>query len=118
MPSARTSPSIGRRSPRTRRLLRRATDFQLALFQPLEPRTLLTVTPVGPEFVVEGGGPFYHDVAMNDAGDHVVAWNLFTHSQIVHARRYGADGTPKGDAFYVPLSTTEHAVAPAVAMDD
>src|SRR5687767_14875268 len=72
-----------------------------SLAEALEPRTLLAVTPVGPEFHVTlgtGGGRDYPAIATDADGDFVVAWRF---SSGVYARRYSGAGQPKGDAFRV-----------------
>ena len=89
----------------------------------MERRALLAAAPIGGEFQVSPPAE-YHQVAPAVAadadGDFVVAWKSYDSDvggvASVHARRYGADGAPRGPAFRV--SQADVASAPAVAMDD
>lgn len=77
-------------------------------------------TADGSEFIIDAPasaqdmGP---SVAMDAAGDFVVAWQLgFPAPESIFARRYGADGEPLGAAFKVDTATNGQA-SPVVAMD-
>ncbi len=61
-------------------------------------------------------------VAMDAAGDFVVAWESFDQAGSVsdfdiYAQRYGSDGAPLGSAFLVNTYTSGNQEYPAVAMD-
>src|SRR5207237_7376908 len=81
------------------------------------------VTPLGHEFRVNTfttSGQFNPAVAMDAAGDFVVAW--VSNGQDgdfhgVYAQRYSSAGTPQGDEFRVNSFTTSSQSEPAVAMD-
>jgi hypothetical protein len=80
--------------------------------------------PRGPEFVVasEAAGMVnFPGVAADADGDFVVTWELRAPAGTdydAYARRYAADGTPRGDAFRVHASPQGFQEAPAVAMAD
>jgi hypothetical protein len=86
----------------------------------LEPRTLLSLVPVGPElFAGEFGGYYpYQGVASDADGDFVV---VSSHNPgggyDVYARRYNASGIAQGDVFRVNTYTTSHQAMSTVAMD-
>src|SRR5262249_41410864 len=98
----------------------------------LEARSLLTVTPVGPETLVNttvaGDQGFFtswsgegqvNSVAADANGNYVVVWegNGVGDSYGVFAQRYLADGTPSGSEFRVNVATAADQVGPVVAMD-
>ena len=94
----------------------------------LEPRVLLSVTPVGLEFQVNtfttGLQRTFQEspqaVAMDADGDFVVTWG--SHNQDgdgygVYAQRYNATGVAQGSEFRVNSFTTSDQGKPTVAMD-
>jgi subtilisin-like proprotein convertase family protein len=93
--------------------------------EPLEPRTLLSPIPLGPQFRVNTTTPGDQDraaVASDTQGDLVVAW---VNGSDIHAQRYAAGGVPQGSEFTVnsttyldPLPLSPPRASPAVAMDD
>ena len=91
----------------------------------LERRMLLSVVPLEPEALINTDtldNQFAPSVAADDAGNYVIAWSSrrrvspdnFLYAYDVYARRYSADGTPRGDAFVV---NTSDGGQPSVAMD-
>ena len=59
-------------------------------------------------------------VAMNEAGDFVIAWGGYSATSDgndIYARRYAADGTPRGDEFRLSTYTTYNQLAPSIAID-
>ena len=57
-------------------------------------------------------------VAMDAAGDFVIAWvSPDVSGNGVYAQRYAADATPRGGQFLVPTTTAGNQFAPTVAMD-
>ena len=112
--------SVLRRRRRVRTVLGRALP-RVFFSEALESRTLLAVTPVGPETPVDVGNGLNADLAMNDAGNYVVAWNEYDNRYEVYARLYDAAGEPQGPAFRVRFKDqdpTWHATFPSVAIDD
>src|SRR5688500_14360563 len=105
--------------PRPRPFVRPSASELQHLLQPLEPRTLLAYTAVGPETVVDegdGNGSPSYDVAMNDAGDYVIA---YYRGSTIHVRPYDADGTPLGEGAELSLPVTRGQYFNAsLAMDD
>jgi hypothetical protein len=98
----------------------------------LEERSLLSVTPVGPETLVNttvagdqgsltswSGEGQVNSVAADASGNYVVAWegNGVGDGSGVFAQRYLADGTPRGSEFRVNAATADNQVGPVVAMD-
>lgn len=92
----------------------------------LEDRNMLSVSPVGPEFVIENkGNDGFVAMAMDTNGDSVVAWwrteNSPSSGTNVYARLYDPAGNPRGAEFRVntTLDPTQGVVPsdPAVAMD-
>lgn len=87
--------------------------------------------PLDDGFVIdEVSGPFFEegaDVAMDERGDFVVAWNVRDNlatgspdraAAHIYARRYSADGTPAGTRFSVDgESITTRDESPVVAMN-
>jgi hypothetical protein len=80
-------------------------------------------TPDGGEFRVNtytGDFEYWPSVAMDGAGDFVVAWTSFRQDGSddgVYAQRYQSDGTPDGAEFRVNTYTTSSQYGPSVAMD-
>jgi hypothetical protein len=77
---------------------------------------------LGGEFLVNEGATADHQafasVAMDDAGNFVVAWrSADADNWGVYARRYNAAGQPRGDLFAVNQAVTGEQGPPAVAMD-
>ena len=67
--------------------------------------------PIGGEFLVNTvttGQQGYPDIAMDSVGNFVVSWEDSNdgNSYGMFARRFRADGTPRGDAFLVNTYTT------------
>ncbi len=91
----------------------------------LEPRTLLSVGPFGPEFRVNtdtSDDQEYSAVAMDADGDFVVVWERhhgygYAHDEGVYAQRYDAAGAQQGGEFLVNTSASDYQGAAAVAMD-
>lgn len=68
-----------------------------------------------------GGGHLSPDVAMDSAGNFVIAWSasdVMDESQEIVARRFNASGTPLATEFRVNTYTDADQTDPAVAMDD
>jgi hypothetical protein len=93
-------------------------------FECLEERQLLTVGPVGPEFLVNThitqlqGSP---SVAAAESGEFVIAWQSSYQdgdSFGIYAQRYDASGTAQGAEIRVNTHTTNAQLRPTVAMDD
>jgi len=65
------------------------------------------------------GASFNPDVAMNAAGNFVVAWHDYTsqYDHLVRARRFESDGESLGDDFLVRGDSTLNAERPRVASD-
>jgi hypothetical protein len=110
---------------------RRKTAFHAGLDR-LEERSLLTVTPIGPETLVNStvagdqgfltswsGEGQVNSVAADSSGNYVVVWegNGPADSYGVFAQRFAADGTPRGSEFRVNSTTTDPQVGPVAAMD-
>jgi len=84
--------------------------------------------PVGGEFQVNTtvtGGQGYPDIAIDKLGNFVVAWSDFVNdgsSRSIFARRFWADGTPRGADFLVNTYTTgqqsTNRMASTVASDE
>jgi len=107
----------------------RPRESQTSRFERLEPRLLLTATPVGSEFQVnttteddqtanttEQGG----SVAMDADGDFVVVWSSMLQdgsNSGVFAQRYNAAGVAQGVEFQVNTTTLNSQSDAAVAMD-
>lgn len=75
--------------------------------------------PAGDAFVVDASPGDSPSVSVDGAGDFVVAWSAYVPgagSDIV-ARRFVADGTPRGDSFVVNELTTGTQWSPDVASD-
>jgi hypothetical protein len=97
--------------------------------QPLEQRSLLAATPVGPEFRVNtstfgiqgayAGLP--HSMATDANGNFVVTWNSNPEDGNlgfgIYAQRYNHSGMPQGGEFRVNSYTTDSQLSPSVAMD-
>src|SRR3954452_9638035 len=105
-------------SNRKRNLLHRAVA------ETLEPRTLLSLAPVGGEVHVNTFSPSYQPkpaVAADADGDVVIAWQSIGQEGAtnagVFAQRYNSAGVPQGAEIHVNVSTAGSQVAPAVAMD-
>jgi hypothetical protein len=100
----------------------RRTRSRLRL-QPLEDRTVPTFAMDGPEFRVNTqvvADQNYSDVAMNAAGDSVIAWeghDANTSYRSVYAQRYDSAGQAAGHEIQVNQYIGNSQVAPHVAMD-
>jgi hypothetical protein len=95
---------------------------RFAAVEGLEARTLLAVTPAGPEFRVNShtaNSQIFPATAMDADGDFVVAWQSYGQdpNNGVYAQRYNAAGTAQGAEFLVPTGTAGNQTHPAVAMD-
>ena len=94
-----------------------------ALVQRLEPRQLLSVNAVGPEFQVNiftTGGQTGSTVAMDADGGFVVTWTSTGQDGSgngVYAQRYNAAGVAQGSEFRVNTFTTDNQWISSVAMD-
>ena len=92
-------------------------------FEPLEQRMLLTVTPVGADFLINtpltAGEQAYPAVARNDGGSLVVVWkdDGTANTAGVYARRCNALGVAQGAPLLVADGTDVNLTDPAVAMD-
>ncbi|MDZ4689341.1 MAG: cadherin domain-containing protein, partial [Planctomycetaceae bacterium] len=120
--------ALGAQSPRLRKLRRRPASAMAARVQTLEPRVLLTASPVGGEFQVntfttgiQRTFPESPQSVSRDAdGDFVIAWSSSGQDGSgygVHAQRYNAAGMAQGGAFQVNTYTTGNQQGAAVAMD-
>ena len=114
--------------PRPRRSARIATSAVCRIEQ-LEPRVLLSASPVGTESLVNGttagaqltnttgqGG----SIAIDAEGDYVVTWTSNGHDGSgygVYARRYNAAGAAQGGEFRVNTTTAGNQQNATVAMD-
>jgi hypothetical protein len=86
--------------------------------EPLEPRTLLAMTPVGPEFPLTEMQGEFPDVGMDADGDAVVVWQEFDgESWNVYAQLVGDDGQPDGEPFLVHAPSSIDQERPSVAVD-
>jgi hypothetical protein len=91
--------------------------------QPLESRTAPSVVPVGGEFQVNTyttGIQRLGSVAVDAAGDFVVAWNSYQEDGSdygVYAQRYNTSGVPQGGEFRVNTYTSGAQMRPSIAMD-
>ncbi len=100
-----------------------ASDRRAAAIERLENRCLLSIQPIGQQFLVNTNttsGGLYGVVAMNSTGDFLVVWNSYNQdgsSWGVYAQRYDAAGIPQGSEFPVNTYTTGAQFAPYVAMD-
>jgi phosphoheptose isomerase len=101
----------------------RAGSPALSRFESLEPRRLLSVSPVGAEFRANSTTASFQispAVAADADGDFVVAWQSLGQDGDgygVFAQRYDAAGLPQGSEFPVNTFTTGLQGSPAVAMD-
>ena len=103
------SPRLIRRSRKSpRRLARRGC------LESLEARTLLAVTPLAGEQLVNGvttriqqTAPQAQSIALEESGDFVVAYQGSGRGDVdgVFARQFAADGTPKADEFLLNATT-------------
>ncbi len=80
--------------------------------QRLEPRVLLSASPVGSETQVDTNYNYPGSTAMDADGDYVVVWQ--DHLNVTF-QRYGSDGTPQGGE--VLVTNSSHDRHSAVAMD-
>ncbi|MCA9094468.1 MAG: hypothetical protein KDA68_13345, partial [Planctomycetaceae bacterium] len=102
----------------------RRKSLQLVVPTQLEPRTLLSALPVGPEFRVNSqtnSDQFSTSIAMDADGDFVVVWQSFAQDGDgygIYAQRYNGVGIPQGGEFPVNSYTTAFQTLPSVAMDD
>jgi hypothetical protein len=114
------------RPPRRQRAFRARVDR-------LEERSLLSITPAGPESLVNttvagdqgflsswSGEGQVNFVATDSHGNSVVVWegNGVGDNYGVFAQRYLADGTPEGGEFRINVATADPERGPVVAMDD
>src|SRR5256885_130634 len=90
----------------------------------LEPRLILSASPIGPEFRVNSLAVPIHAAAvaaMDGDRDFVIAWNSFNEDAPnafgIYARRYNALGGALGSQFLVNTTTASDQAAPVVAMD-
>ena len=99
-----------------------------AMVQALEPRQMLSATPVGPEFQVntftagaqETGEEVRQSIAANEDGDFVITWTSPPSGRSddgIYAQRYNAVGVAQGSEFRVNTFTTGNQSDSAVAMD-
>jgi VCBS repeat-containing protein len=116
------------RAPRNRQYRSRAAVATVNRVERLEPRVLLSASPVGSEFQVntttvnaqqttEGPGGA---VAADADGDFVVTWMSSGQDGSglgVFAQRYNAAGVAQGGEFRVNTTTANNQNAPTVAMD-
>jgi len=83
----------------------------------------LATAPLGDQFQVNTTTPHeqkYAGIALDDSGDFVVTWSSMLGDNSgygVYARRYDADGTPRGDEFRVNTEIAGNQVFSAVAID-
>lgn len=113
----------------SRRRNSRAGAVQSSRVETLEPRALLSASPVGVEFQVNtttasdqypnttGQG---RSVAIDADGDFVVVWTSDGQDGSgtgIFAQRYSADGVAQGSEFQVNTNTVINQVYPTVAMD-
>jgi len=95
-----------------------------ATFEGLEGRTLMSVTPAGPEFQVNGytpGNQLYPSVAADADGDFVVAWESNGQDGDgygVYFQRYNAAGAPLGGPTRAAETTYGQQFGASVGMDD
>ncbi|MBF2001877.1 MAG: hypothetical protein IGS38_14265 [Synechococcales cyanobacterium M58_A2018_015] len=76
--------------------------------------------PVGIELQVNTqttGDQLHPSVAMDNAGNFVVAWQSERGSSDIYAQRFSAAGSPLGDEFRVNIATGGDQTTPAVDMD-
>ena len=113
-----------RQLARPRRRAGSVSDRSLpALVQLLEPRQLLSATPVGTEFQVNTFTTLDQSetkVAMDADGDFVVTWTSNGQDGSgfgIYAQRYNAAGVAQGSEFRVNSFTTDNQQFSAVAMD-
>lgn len=94
-----------------------------AVAEALEPRTLLALSPAGPEFranLFTLNSQWSAATAMDGDGDFVIAWHSYAQdgsSFGVYARRYNAAGAAQGGPFLVNSSTLDNQNSPSVAMN-
>ena len=80
-------------------------------------------SPIGTEFQVNtyaAGDQFWPYVAMNNAGNFVIAWvsqEQDGSKRGIYAQQYASDGTPVGSEFQVNTYTTDNQDDPSVDMD-
>jgi hypothetical protein len=110
-------------SPRSRRRQRSRPHRSVRLaIEGLEDRELLSVAPVGPEFLVNtftNHDQSLPSLATDSDGDFIIAWRGFHQDGIpigIYAQRYSAAGAPQGDEFRVNTFTGPQS-SPMVAMD-
>ena len=105
--------------------LRRHVSLRSAVSEPLERRTLLSLSPDGGVFRVNGtetNDQIESDVAMAADGDFVSVWWALDRGANTHGisgRLFNADGTPKGSDFVIAPAAGPFggsAVKPTVAM--
>ncbi len=81
-------------------------------------------TPQGSEFRVNsspyvGLNPIQSSIAMDSAGDYVIAWSIYTSygNSVIDAQRYNAAGVPQGSQFQVASDGDSNRGSPSVGMD-
>lgn len=90
---------------------------------PLEPRTLLSATPIGQEFRVNSYTTDIQNkssIAVDADGNFVVSWQSWGQDgsgNSVYAQRYNSLGVPQGTEFLVNSYTTNSQSIPAIGMD-
>ena len=110
-------------APRGRKSRRSSGATVSARVQSLEPRVMLSATPLGSEFRVNAfttSSQFDTTVGMDADGDFVVAWHSYGQdgsSRGVYAQRYNAAGVAQASEFRVNTYTTGGQNYPTVAMD-
>jgi hypothetical protein len=84
----------------------------------LEPRTLLAFGPAGPEFLVTEAAGRAPAVAMDAAGDYLVAWSIPNKAGCdVYAQQFSAAGNPLDGPLSVSAAADDPSPHVAVAMD-
>ena len=89
----------------------------------MEARSLLSVTPSGPEFQVNTyttGSQIVPQIATDAAGDSVIAWTSSGEDGSgygIYGQRYNPSGAAVGSEFRINSYTTSSQVDPRVAMD-
>lgn len=79
---------------------------------------------IGSEFPVNtstDGSQYNAAVAMNAAGEFIIAWNGWgpnTDSEEIFLRRYASDGTPLSDELQINTYTVSRQAYPAIALND